>query len=82
MLKTCRKLKCGEIVNFVNWANAKMSRCPKTQLPAQTNHGTGKNHVFQKQKTTIYVQRCVTIYISWNRYGTGKKYTCSIKIII
>lgn len=56
MLKTCRKLKCGEIVNFVNWANTKMSMHPKTQLPAEIEHGTGKNHPFQKQKTTIYMQ--------------------------
>lgn len=56
MSKTCRKLKCEEIVNFVNWANAKMSMCHKTQLPAEIEYGTGKNHVFQKQKTTIYVQ--------------------------
>lgn len=56
MSKTCRKLKCGEIVNFVNWANAKMSMCPKTQLPAEIEYGTGKNHAFQKRKTTIYVQ--------------------------
>lgn len=56
MLKTCRKLKCGEIVNFANWANAKMSMYPKTQLPAEIEYGTGKNHVFQKQKTAIYVQ--------------------------
>lgn len=56
MLKSCRKLKCGEIVNFANWENAKMSRRHKTQLPAEIEYGTGKNHVFQKQKTTIYVQ--------------------------
>lgn len=35
MLKTCRKLKCGEIMNFVNWANTKMSIWLKTQLPAE-----------------------------------------------
>jgi len=56
MLKTCRKLKYGEIVNFANWANTKMSMRPKTQLPAEIEYGTGKNRAFQKQKTTIYVQ--------------------------
>ena len=56
MSKTCRKLKCGEIVNFTNWTNAKMSIWLKTQLPAEMEYGTGKNHVFQNQKATIYVQ--------------------------
>lgn len=50
MLKTCRKLKCGEIVNFINWANAKMSRCPKTQLPAETQPWLTLAQVSQRSK--------------------------------
>lgn len=50
MLKTCRKLKCGEIVNFANWANAKMSMCPKTQLPAKTQLWLTLAQVSQRSK--------------------------------
>ena len=62
-----------------------MQKCPcalKRNYLRKHNYGSPWLRWAKEVKTTIYVQWCVTIYISWLTLGSSKKYTWAIKIII